>query len=81
VPRATRFGARLWEQIPILRRAPKLQAWLDGLGLGALQLRREPEDARRKHQFDLYYVKTNSLFLNLLILIKTVSVVLFREGQ
>jgi sugar transferase (PEP-CTERM system associated) len=39
------------------------------------------EDARRKHQFDLYYVKNNSLFLDLLILIETVSVVLFREGQ
>ncbi|MEQ1804976.1 MAG: sugar transferase [Burkholderiaceae bacterium] len=39
------------------------------------------EDARRKHQFDLYYVKNNSLFLDLLVLIETVSVVLFREGQ
>lgn len=39
------------------------------------------EDARRKHQFDLYYVKNNSLFLDILILIETVSVVLFHEGQ
>jgi sugar transferase (PEP-CTERM system associated) len=39
------------------------------------------EDARRKHQFDLYYVKNNSLFLDLLVLIETVSVVLFHEGQ
>lgn len=38
------------------------------------------EDARRKHQFDLYYVKNNSLFLDVLVLIETVSVVLFREG-
>ncbi len=38
------------------------------------------EDARRKHQFDLYYVKNHSLFLDILILIETVSVVLFREG-
>jgi sugar transferase (PEP-CTERM system associated) len=38
------------------------------------------EDARRKHQFDLYYVKNHSLFLDLLVLIETVSVVLFREG-
>ena len=38
-------------------------------------------DARCKHQFDLYYVKNNSLFLDLLVLIETVSVVLFREGQ
>jgi len=39
------------------------------------------EDARRKHQFDLYYVKNNSLFLDILVLIETVSVVLFHEGQ
>jgi len=38
------------------------------------------EDARRKHQFDLYYVKNHSLFLDLLVLIETVSVVVFREG-
>ena len=38
------------------------------------------EDARRKHQFDLYYVKNHSLFLDLLVLVETVSVVLFREG-
>ena len=39
------------------------------------------EDARRKHQFDLYYVKNNSIFLDVLVLIETVSVVMFREGQ
>ncbi len=39
------------------------------------------EDARKKHQFDLYYVKNNSLLLDMLVLIETVSVVLFREGQ
>lgn len=39
------------------------------------------EDARRKHQFDLYYVKNHSLFLDLLVLVETVSVVLFREGS
>lgn len=38
------------------------------------------EDARRKHQFDLYYVKNHSLFLDLLVLVQTVSVVVFREG-
>ena len=38
------------------------------------------EDARKKHQFDLYYVKNHSLFLDVLVLVETVSVVLFREG-
>ena len=39
------------------------------------------DDARRKHQFDLYYLKNNSILLDLLVLIETVSVVAFREGQ
>ncbi|MBV6321879.1 TIGR03013 family XrtA/PEP-CTERM system glycosyltransferase [Duganella violaceipulchra] len=38
------------------------------------------EDALRKLQYDLYYVKNNSLFLDLLILIDTVQVVLFGKG-
>jgi lipopolysaccharide/colanic/teichoic acid biosynthesis glycosyltransferase len=38
------------------------------------------EDATRKLQFDLYYVKNHSLFLDLLILLETVRVVLFGEG-
>lgn len=38
------------------------------------------EDAQRKLQFDLYYVKNNSLTLDILILVETVRVVLFGEG-
>ncbi len=38
------------------------------------------EDATRKLQFDLYYVKNHSLFLDLVILLETVRVVLFGEG-
>ncbi|MEZ5524776.1 MAG: TIGR03013 family PEP-CTERM/XrtA system glycosyltransferase [Pseudomonadales bacterium] len=38
------------------------------------------EDARQKLQFDLYYVKNHSMFLDLLILVQTVEVVLFGKG-
>jgi sugar transferase (PEP-CTERM system associated) len=38
------------------------------------------EDASKKLEYDLYYVKNHSLFLDLLILVETVRVVLFREG-
>lgn len=38
------------------------------------------EDARKKLEYDLYYVKNHSLFLDLLILFETVRVILFREG-
>jgi lipopolysaccharide/colanic/teichoic acid biosynthesis glycosyltransferase len=38
------------------------------------------EDAQRKLQFDLFYVKNNSLVLDVLIVAETVRVVLFGEG-
>lgn len=38
------------------------------------------DDAVQKLQYDLYYVKNNSLFLDLLILIDTLNVVLFGAG-
>ena len=39
------------------------------------------EDALQKLQYDLYYVKNNSLFLDVLVLIDTLKVVLFRGGR
>jgi lipopolysaccharide/colanic/teichoic acid biosynthesis glycosyltransferase len=39
------------------------------------------EDATRKLQFDLFYVKNHSFLLDLLILLETVRVVLFAEGS
>ena len=39
------------------------------------------EDAIEKLQYDLYYVKNHSLFLDLIILILTVEVVLHRKGS
>ncbi len=38
------------------------------------------EDAREKLSYDLYYVKNRGVVLDLLILISTVRVILFREG-
>lgn len=37
-------------------------------------------DAIEKLQYDLYYVKNNSLFLDIIILIDTVQVVLLGKG-
>jgi lipopolysaccharide/colanic/teichoic acid biosynthesis glycosyltransferase len=38
------------------------------------------DDAAKKLQFDLYYVKNHSLFLDLVILFQTAQVVLFGKG-
>jgi sugar transferase (PEP-CTERM system associated) len=38
------------------------------------------EDAREKLQYDLYYAKNHSLFLDLIILVQTAQVILFGKG-
>ncbi len=38
------------------------------------------EDSRHKQEFDLYYVKNHTIFLDLLILFQTAEVVLFGKG-
>jgi lipopolysaccharide/colanic/teichoic acid biosynthesis glycosyltransferase len=38
------------------------------------------EDAKQKLQYDLYYVKNHTLFLDILILLETVKVVVFGRG-
>jgi len=80
-PERPSFVQELREKIPFydLRHSikPGVTGWAQvRYGYGA-----SLEDARRKHQFDLYYVKNNTVMLDLLVLIETVSVVLFREGQ
>jgi sugar transferase (PEP-CTERM system associated) len=80
-PERPTFVAELRKHIPFydLRHSikPGLTGWAQvRSGYGA-----SIEDARRKHQFDLYYVKNNSLVLDMIVLIETVSVVVFREGQ
>ncbi|MCW8980492.1 MAG: sugar transferase, partial [Altibacter sp.] len=39
------------------------------------------EDALEKLQYDLYYIKRRSLFLDISIVIKTLSTIIFYRGQ
>jgi len=38
------------------------------------------KDSEQKLQYDLYYVKNHTLFLDILVLIRTVEIVLFGKG-
>ncbi len=80
-PERPSFVRQLNEQIPFYDIRHSIKPGLTGWAQVRYCYGSSLEDARRKHQFDLYYVKNNSLFLDLLILIETVSVVLLREGQ
>ena len=54
---------------------------ITGLAQVRYQYGASVDDAVQKLQYDLYYVKNNSLFLDLLILIDTVQVVLSGRGS
>ena len=79
-PERPSFVAQLREQIPYYDLRHTVKPGLTGWAQVRFSYGASVEDARRKHQFDLYYVKNNSLVLDLLVLMETVSVVLFREG-
>jgi sugar transferase (PEP-CTERM system associated) len=79
-PERPLFVAQLKEKIPfyVLRFAvkPGITGWAQVMyGYGSTV-----EDALEKLQYDLYYVKNMSIFLDLLILLKSIQVVLFGRG-
>lgn len=79
-PERPSFVSQLSEQIPFYDLRHSIKPGVTGWAQVRYSYGSSVEDARRKHQFDLYYVKNNSLILDLQVLIETVTVVLFREG-
>ncbi|HET8870911.1 MAG TPA: TIGR03013 family XrtA/PEP-CTERM system glycosyltransferase [Aquabacterium sp.] len=79
-PERPTFVAQLREQIPYYDIRHSVKPGVTGWAQVRYAYGASVEDALHKHQYDLYYVKNNSLFLDLLVLFETVSVVLFREG-
>lgn len=80
-PERPSFVAQLQQEIPFYEIRHTIKPGLTGWAQVRFHYGATTEDARRKHQFDLYYIKNNSILLDILVLIETVSVVLFREGQ
>jgi lipopolysaccharide/colanic/teichoic acid biosynthesis glycosyltransferase len=79
-PERAYFAGQLGRELAYYNIRHSIKPGITGLaqvryGYGASQ-----EDALRKLQYDLYYVKNHSLFLDLLILIDTAQVVLSAKG-
>jgi lipopolysaccharide/colanic/teichoic acid biosynthesis glycosyltransferase len=79
-PERPDFVAKLREAMPFYELRHSVKPGITGWAQVRFTYGATVDDARRKHQFDLYYVKNHSLLLDLQILLETVSVVLFREG-
>lgn len=79
-PERPDFVAKLRPEMPFYDLRHSVKPGITGWAQVRFTYGSTVDDARRKHQFDLYYVKNHSLLLDLQILLETVSVVLFREG-
>lgn len=79
-PERPYFVKQLSEEIPYYNVRHSIKPGITGLAQVRYQYGASVEDAIQKLQYDLYYVKNNSLFLDVLILIDTLQVVLFGKG-
>jgi sugar transferase (PEP-CTERM system associated) len=79
-PERPEFVKQLAEKIPYYNSRHAVKPGITGWAQLCYPYGGSEEDARQKLQFDLYYVKNQSLFLDLMITLSTVEVVLFGKG-
>lgn len=80
-PERPYFVDRLTTQIPYYNVRHSIKPGITGWAQVRYPYGSSIEDAIEKLQYDLYYVKNHSLFLDMVILILTVEVVLLRKGS
>lgn len=75
------FVNQLSENIPYYSERHRVKPGITGWAQLCFAYADSEEDSREKLQYDLYYIKNQSLLLDILILIQTVEVVLFKKGS
>ena len=79
-PERPYFVSKLTDQIPFYGARHTLKPGLTGWAQVRCSYGASVEDAARKLQYDLYYVKNHTLLLDLAILLRTIKVVLSGKG-
>lgn len=74
------FVEQLTQQIPYFAARHSVKPGVTGWAQVRYQYGATVEDSQEKLQYDLYYVKNHSLFLDLVVLFETVGVVLTGKG-
>jgi sugar transferase (PEP-CTERM system associated) len=80
-PERPEFVYELQKSIPFYMERLSVKPGLTGWAQIKYPYGASVEDAVEKLQYDLYYIKNLSLFLDLLILLNTIQVVLFARGR
>ena len=79
-PERPHFVAQLAEEIPFYDHRHLVAPGLTGWAQIKYPYGASVEDARQKLQYDLYYIKNQSLALDLVIVFETIKTVLFSKG-
>ena len=79
-PERPYFVEQLCREIPCFNMRHSIKPGITGMAQVHYSYAASKEDTIQKLQYDLYYVKNNSLFLDILIMIETIQVVLFGKG-
>ncbi|HEV2827129.1 MAG TPA: TIGR03013 family XrtA/PEP-CTERM system glycosyltransferase [Pyrinomonadaceae bacterium] len=80
-PERPHFVAQLAEEIPYYEQRHLIAPGLTGWAQIKYPYGASIEDARQKLQYDLYYIKNQSLMLDAIILFATVKIILFGRGR
>jgi exopolysaccharide biosynthesis polyprenyl glycosylphosphotransferase len=80
-PERPEFVEVLEEKIPFYRARLAAKPGLTGWAQIKLGYTNDVDDARTKLEYDLYYIKNRSIWLDIVILLQTIRVVLARKGQ
>lgn len=80
-PERPEFNIELEEKIPFYRLRHLVRPGITGWAQVMYPYGASIEDSKQKLQFDLYYIKNFSFFLDLQIVFKTIQVVLFGKGR
>jgi len=79
-PERPQFVAMLAKEIPFYEHRHLVQPGLTGWAQIKYPYGSSIEDARRKLEYDLYYVKNQTIFLDVVILFETIKTILFGRG-
>jgi lipopolysaccharide/colanic/teichoic acid biosynthesis glycosyltransferase len=79
-PERPYFVERFCREIPFYSQRHLVKPGITGWAQIRYPYGASQEDARQKLSYDLYYIKNQTLFLDLIILIETVRIILFPSG-
>ncbi len=80
-PERPYFVDQLTQQVPFYAVRHSMKPGVTGWAQVRYHYGESVEDAKRKLEYDLYYVKNHSLFLDLVIILETIAVVLTARGS